>query len=30
MNDSAFSEWMRAVDVTELFEDMDRLWLDSV
>ena len=30
MNDNAFSKWMREVDVTELLEDMERLWLELV
>lgn len=30
MNDNAFSEWMREVDVMELLEDMERLWLELV
>ena len=30
MKDNVFSEWMREVDVTELFEDTDRLWFELV
>lgn len=28
MKDKAFSEWIREVDVTELFDDIERLCLE--